>query len=209
MNGEKIEDSLIRSIGKSGGYELLSETTEWTIDQLLQDGPIKDIPIVGGLLKLYKTGAGVREFLFIKKLQKFLFSLKSIPEEQREQFSGKLDTDPKKRSETGEKLLLLLEKFDESEKPDLLGRAFVAYIREEIDFETFWRMGRAIERCMVADLRFVHNFERATDAFSDRAFDLASCGLVELVAMPDIRGPGAKNLYKLTDFGEQFVRTVL
>lgn len=209
MSSDSPETSLVKSIGKSGGYDLLTDASELVFDQLLEDGPLKDVPFVGSLVKLYKVGVGAREYLLLKKLRNFLSGLQQIPSSKREEFSKKIEADPEERTRVGEKLFLLLERFDDLKKPELLGKAFVAYIEQTIDFAMFHRIGRAIDRCTVEDLQFVHNFERATDAFSDRAFDLASCGLVEIAAIPTVRGPETKNLYKLTEFGELFVKIVL
>jgi len=204
-----LENSLIDTISKSGGTDIATEAGELTLDAFLNGGLIEDVPIIGTLVKLKNVGVGIREYLFTKKLLGFLKSINNVSQEDCDSFADEMDNDIDKKKKVGESLLLLIERMDEVDKAELLGNAFHSYLSSIIDYETFFRIGRAIDRCMVSDLRFVHNYERATDAFPESAFDLASCGLIEMVSMPTIRTDDSRNLYKLTDFGELFIRCVL
>lgn len=201
--------SLIETIGKAGGAELSADLGELLLDATLDNGLVKEVPVVGTLLKLRNISISVKEHLFVKKLNRFLCEINSVSKSDREAFAESLEDDPELKEKTGEVLISLIDRYDETQKSELLAKAFSAYIRDEITFEEFFRIGRAIDRCMISDLLFVHSYERATDAFPDSAFDLASCGLIEIVAMPTIRTDESKNMYLLTDFGRLLMNVVL
>jgi hypothetical protein len=113
----------------------------------------EDIPILGSLVKLIKVGIGVREYLFLRKLAKFLLALNSIPDADRESFRERVDADPRFRDSVGEKLLLLLERADDLDKPALIGKAFGAFLQRRIDYDQFVRMAAGLDRALMADLR--------------------------------------------------------
>jgi len=209
MPSQELGDSLIETISKFGGKDIAADAGEITLDAFLDGGLIEDVPFIGTLMKLKNIGVGVREYLFTKKLLKFLNRINEVSRDDINKFIDKMEDDSDKKKKVGETLLLLIERMDEVEKSELLGNAFRSYLCRKINYEEFFRMGRAIDRCMVADLKFVHNYERATDAFPDAAFDLSSCGLIEMVGMPTIRTESSRNQYKITDYGKLFINSVL
>lgn len=209
MASDKLGASLIETIAERGGAELVAELSEVALDAAMDSGVLQDVPILGTIFKLSRIGVGVREHLFIRKLQKFLKCVNEVSAHERDQFAQEMSADIRSQQKVGEALLSLLDKIDEVEKAELLGKAFGAYLQHRIDYETFFRLARSIDRCMDSDLRFVHNYERATDAFPEPAFDLASCGLIELIAVPSIRTADSRSVYKLTELGEKFVEYVL
>ncbi len=53
------ETSLIGTIGKSDSINLAIDSGEVLLDQLLNDGPVKDIPIIGSVVKVAKAGIDI------------------------------------------------------------------------------------------------------------------------------------------------------
>ena len=187
---------------------LAKDYGELAIDSVLNDGVLKDIPILGTLINLYKSGANVKEYLFSRKVENFIDNLESFSQEEVEKFNNTIEHDPKLKARVSEHLTLLLDRLDDMEKSRFISMVFSAFLKQEIDFAQFRRLARAIERCMIDDLREVHNFERANDAHSEITYDLAANGLIELVGLPSVPAPEAKPMYKITDFGELFVKIV-
>lgn len=205
MSNETFSKALVGG----GADDLLIDLGEMIIDSFLEPGLLKDIPLLGDLAKIFYTGKNVREFLFSRKVEKFLRNLPAVTEEEVNSFNDRIESDPKFKSRVAEHITLSLDRLDDIEKSEYLAKAFSGFIKSKIGFDQFRRIARAIERCMVDDLNEVHNFERANDAHAEITYDLAASGLIELVQLPTISGPGAKPLYKVTDFGELFVRIVL
>ena len=52
----------------------------------------------------------------------------------------------------GEALLLLLDRLDDMQKPELVARFFCALMRGEIDRTTFQQMATAVDRLLIAHL---------------------------------------------------------
>lgn len=209
MREGDLEGSLLAVLGKSGGADLLQEAAEFSLDALLDDGTVKDIPVVGTIAKLYSAAKGAQGYVFAKKVRTFLVELRSIPNKEREAFTERLEKDKEQRQRTAETLIVLLDKLDDMKKAPLLARAFAAYVREDIDFPTFQRLAAAIDRCLVSDLPILERFPGPEPLDGYVGDMLVSTGLVSVAATPGIRGRGAKTTYEMSELGELFVQVVL
>jgi len=152
MDIETLDKSLIDSLGDSQIIDSAADAAEQALDSLLSDGIIKDIPILGHAAKLWRGGIQLRSYLFARKLLRFLAPLNEIPQETRENFLKDLESDPKQRRRVGEHLLLLLERMDDLEKPEILSKAFCAYVAGSINYDTFRQVGFAIDHSSLSDL---------------------------------------------------------
>ena len=198
-----------KSLAISSLTSVAADWGEVVIDSVLNDGVVKDIPILGSLINLYKSGVNIKEHIFYKKIEGLINNISSITEEELSSFNSQFDTDSDFRVRVAEHLTIIIDRLDDLEKTKYLAKAFSAFIKRKIDFEQFRRIARAIERCMIEDLKEVHNFERANDAFSEITYELAANGLIQLVQLPQVTTPMAKSMYSITDFGELFVKIVL
>jgi len=206
----ELEGSLLSVIGSAGGKDLLQEAAEFSLDALLDDGILKDIPFVDTVAKLYGIAARAQGYLFTKKVRRFLTELASIPAAEREQFAGRMERDPEQRERTADALVVLLDKLDDLAKAPLLARAFACYVRDEFDFTTFRRLAAAVDRCLVDDLGALKKIEKKQAPLDGYIGDvLVSAGLATISAIPTIRGPDAKTTYALSELGELFLQVVV
>ncbi len=163
---EKAEISIINSIANDNTIEIASEIGELTLDQFMDDGILKEIPIIGSLYKTSKLVVGIRELLFAKKLYLFLSNLKSIPLEKRLTFVSKINENPKEKIKTGQRLILILEQLNDLDKPKIIANLFSAHIQEKITSEELYRLTSIVERAYLPDISslehfyFKHNFEK-------------------------------------------------
>ena len=129
-------DSLIHSIGKdlSGIAEDIAEVT---LDNIMDDGLGRDLPIVGTVVGLARAAVSVRDRLLLKKILLFLHELGTVPKEERQAFVQKLAEDTQFERRVGERLLMLLDRHDHLDKPRLLARIFGAYIGGAINHDRF------------------------------------------------------------------------
>jgi len=204
-----VDKNLPSAIVRGGVGDILTDLGEVGLDRFIDEGVLNDIPLLGSLVKIYKSGKNVKEYLFAKKVEAFLDNLSDFTSDEVEKFNSEIDSDPEYKSRVAEHITLILDRLDDIEKSELLAKAFSSFINGTIDFDKFRRIARAIERCIIDDLNTVHNFERANDAHNDITYDLAACGLISLVQLPLIQGPEAHPTYKITEFGELFVDVVL
>lgn len=146
-----LEDALIETIASANALDLLSDVGEVGIDRLLMEGPLHDVPILGGIVKTAKLGIAIRDRTFAKKVLRFLFQLQSVPHEEREAFAEKM-SDADLRERVGDQLILSLDRLDDAEKANLLGLMFRAYVRDRVSYQEFNRLAAAIDRARFADL---------------------------------------------------------
>lgn len=173
------------------------------------EGVIRDLPIVGTLANLVRAGQSIAEELFIRKLVRFLDGLKDVPLEDRQQLLEKYPDDSEEQKALGEKLLLALERLDDTAKPTLLARFFGAYIREEIDYTTFTRLASALEKFNLAlfpNLRwFYTRQEPHVDTPEEITHELSLAGLV-LVQLSGSGSIGGSAGYRHSSLGKVFLR---
>ncbi len=209
MRDGNLEGSLIKVIGNSGGKDLLLEAAEFSLDALLKDGVVRDIPIVGAVAKLYSAAVGVQGYMFAKKLRRFLIELSSVPIEERSAFIEKSESDRQSRERLSEVLLTFIDKLDDLEKAPLLARAFSGYLREQYDLPTFQRLATSIDRCFVFDLSRLESMNKPIKLEGYVGDMLVSAGLASIVAIPSIRGGDAKTTYERSHLGDLFLQVVV
>jgi hypothetical protein len=133
--------------------ENFSNVAEFSIDLLIKNESLKDFPIVGQIFGLYKTGVGIKEFFMVKKILKFLNTLQDIPQEEKEDFVHKLSENESIKNEVFEKLIIILDRFDDTEKAIISGNLFKACIKGEISLDAFFRLASIIDRAFVHDIK--------------------------------------------------------
>ena len=140
---------------KSESSELLKGVAELAVDSVLEDGLLKDLPLVGTLVNLFRIGKGVREVFGVKKLAAFFLNLKDVSEDDKKACDEKLG-DEKSKMEFYSRLLILLEKLDEVQKANIVSNFFRLYIYNIITRDEFFRFSKIVERGYLGDLLVMH-----------------------------------------------------
>lgn len=202
-------DSTRLAATKNTLLDVASDFGELALDQVLDDGVLKEVPVVGVFVKLARAYQGINENLFIRKIALFCARLTDVSDEERAKFSDDLKAteDPKR---VGELLILHLNSLNDVPKAILLGVAFRAVIGGKMDFETFQRIALAVDRCILGDLeslRAVGSEQIYLSAVAERS--LASVGLLESRGGITHRPDGTSEVHCLSSLGEQFRDLVL
>ena len=79
----EIDDSLLKTISDNGANDIISEMSEVTLDSIIQNDLIDKIPIISTLRSVYKISHSISDYLFIQKLLKFLYELRSLSEQEK------------------------------------------------------------------------------------------------------------------------------
>ena len=87
---ETLEAALVRSLDSSNLRDLTVDLAEAGVDQLLNEGLVREVPILGMLVRLRATVGIVRDHLFAKKVAKFLHGISKIDEAERRQFMSRV-----------------------------------------------------------------------------------------------------------------------
>jgi hypothetical protein len=190
MSRKEIGPSLEETLADTQLPSLLVEYTEVALDTLLVDGVVKDIPIIGTLRGLWKSGVIVRDYLFVRKLLRFLGPLSEVPHEERVKMIERLHEDESYFHRVGDEILLLLDRLDSIKKAQYVGRAFRAYCKGYIDNDMLQRINYAVDKVLLGDLPKLAQF-----AATGHADDAVLQGFVNagLAHIP----PGTASTYAL------------
>jgi hypothetical protein len=128
------------------------------VDELMNEGAYRDLPIIGSLVSLWRFGATVRDALFLRKVVTFLADLKQIRVDKRRDMLDSL-ADSAAQEDVGEKLVGLLDRLDSSVKARLLAKALAEYCKETISADEFWRLSFIVERLPMGDIVAVRDWK--------------------------------------------------
>jgi hypothetical protein len=180
MEKDNIQNSFNTTLVDSKLENLGIDISELAIDSVLQDGLLKDIPIVGTIINLSKFGANIHDRLFLKKLLSFLNKLESIPSEKRKELIQNIESSKKYRMKVGEKLLYIIDTCEDYEISELVGLLFKAFTEEKVSYDDFLKGSSVLKKLNMSDFKWFIK-ERKSHYFDlDDVGDLISSGLFEL-----------------------------
>jgi len=153
----KYSVSLTETLKESDLKDVGLDIAETILDSTMNDGLLKDIPILGTIVGVGKTASKVRDMLFLKKVIYFINEVKDISPEEREKIISQIDNSEKYRLSIGEKLLYIIDKSDDHEKTMLVGKLFSAFLKQEINYDDFLRGSSIIDKAILEDLKYFIN----------------------------------------------------
>lgn len=157
--------------------EITKDLTEVTIDAFFNDGILKDIPIVGTFFNLYNLSQNISNSFFTKKILKFLFELSSISNKERLNFIEQLDNE-NESAKIGEKILIIINKLDDVDKANILGKLFKLTIEGKIEMQTFMRLSIMVDRVYLEDLKVLRDNEYIENIDNDIKHNLSQVGIL-------------------------------
>ena len=203
-----LELSLVSSIAEPQLVELAADLGEVGFDQLLKDGVFRDIPVFGTLAGLVRIGGVVRDYVFARKVRRFLVGLSAISLYDREQFVEQIGSRAE-RKRLGDTLVLLLDRLDDMEKPEALAKLFAAYVRGRFDFATFRQLSTALERVPLSSLPELQKLYRPGAAEfvlgGEHLGQFVVAGLVDIRFTPTGPTGGPGGSYVKNSLGELFL----
>ena len=189
-------DSTLKDANLNG---IAIDFTELTIDSILNDGLIKEVPIIGTLVNLSKMGANIHDKLFLKKILSFLNGLKDISAEDRNKIIKEIDDSKKYRVRVGEKILYIIDSCNDFENSERVSIIFRAFVEGKISYDDFLRTANVIQKITNYDLQWF--LEEAKDYMSSEdARGLIGSGLFDLRYEPvDVRVDDEDDYKKLRE----------
>lgn len=151
------------------------EGAELVLDMSLDEGVLRDIPIVGQMAGLGRSLMSIPDRLFVLKLRRFVSELNGVPERKKKAFLERMERDGL-FEKVGEKVLMIVDQIDDADKASLAGYVFRAYVTGIIDKDQFEILCSCIRLTRIADLdAFLLHFERLNvlDPHVGRALVLA------------------------------------
>src|SRR5690554_6287856 len=95
---KKLSNSLEQTLKDTDLQSVTIDLAESFSDTLLNDGLLKDIPIIGTIVGLTKTAISLNDRLLIKKLIYFISELNDIDQTRREKLISEIDNQKLKKS---------------------------------------------------------------------------------------------------------------
>lgn len=132
--------------------DLMTDINEAFLDSFLKDGIVKDVPILGLVLKVINIGNTIQERLYIKKLLTFLKQLENTQVEDREREINKIDESKDYKTKVGEKILYVINEADDCEKAQYIGTLFNYFLQGILQYEDFIRCVNCINKTNIVDL---------------------------------------------------------
>jgi hypothetical protein len=171
-------------MSKRKALELLLDGAEVAFKQTVENSLLKDVPIVGSLVKIYEIGASIRDHLYTAKVSKFLLCLDEVPEEDRARLRKSIRYGDGETERLAEKILLVIESQSDIEKSEIIANQFLAYLDSQINSQEFRRALDVTANCFLDDIKqFLegdgfHGFLRA------KFEDLERWGIAGLINSP-------------------------
>ncbi|ELA9714082.1 TPA: hypothetical protein KD131_004660 [Vibrio parahaemolyticus] len=181
----KISKSLEDSLKKDDLSNLAVNIGEVGIDAILDNGVLRDIPILSSIVGGINAIGSVRDALFTKKLVSFLSELSDIPVEQRRSMIDSIDNSDDYKVKVGEKLIYIIEKAEDHYTSKVIAIFFSEFLVGEITYNQFLKISRIIDSMFIGDfLEFASESSEPIDFDSDNTF--INTGLVDVYFEPVI-----------------------
>ncbi len=147
-----------------GLADYVGEMPEFTLDMFLQDGTFKDFPLFSGISAMYRIGKSIGEFAHYKKLIAFINAInKGIADEQkRRDYAYKIKTNEQFQKKELEYILVMIDRYIDTEKPEMLAKLYLAYLDSKILWVEFTMYAEVIDRFLPRDYRMLQTSDRVT-----------------------------------------------
>lgn len=149
---KKLSSSFKNTLEDTDLQNVTSDLAETFTDTILNDGVLKEIPILGTIIGLTKASVSLHERLLIKKLIYFLSELKDIEVGKRQKLINTIDNSEKHKINVGEKLLYIIDKCDDHIIAKYTASLFSVFLTEKISYEEFLRGSTIIQKMFLYDL---------------------------------------------------------
>lgn len=194
---------------------LVVPLAEFALDQVMNEGALRDIPIINSFVQLYKLKNNYSNHLLEKKLYDYFRNLDDIPFEKRIKFAQKyLNNDPT----FSDNLLLAIDKSERLEKTPIFANLTRAFVYEKISKVDFWRLVKCLNDGFYEDFEFLKKYSHEKKLYGNEAQSLVNSGLVQIftgLASPAFEMNGKFGLqglsnrhsaYSITNIGKLFVK---
>lgn len=206
---EEISIELVNSIAADELISVGFELSEVVLDAALNEGILRDIPVLGTIVGLSRAGLEIRQQLFINKVANFLQELSDVSFEKRRKFVEEMRRDPKQEREFGETLILLIDRADSLRKPSIIGRLLKHHILGDISCEDMTRLSFIVDRVYLSDLNYLAKFTSGVQNNPNIAASLQSAGLLSFTGISGgtFDDPFSGDVvYELNEYGKMLLK---
>ena len=143
-----------------GNLEFVGDIGELMIDAALNDGVLKEVPILGTIVGVGKCIKNLYDIRFAKKLIAFLVPIKDVPSEKRIEAIKKWEEDGNYRGKVGDTLLGMIERCDDTVKAVWLSKLFYELVLKRHNPRLFMRSEKTLSVLSVRDVQAFLNMPK-------------------------------------------------
>lgn len=198
--------------------DMVGDLAEVGLDAIMDDGILKDIPIISTVVGLYRIGHTIRERHEIKKLALFVAELNKgcTDESKRKQLIEKLNSDTRKSKQEMEYILVVLDSYLEYEKSQMLAKLYIVYLEETITWAEFVEYASMVKQLIPGDkelLKINHHVRKQSQCRD--LLRLTALGLMYEQDSPNFPDGDNSTIkdddtsFTVTEFGKKFAEIVL
>lgn len=149
---ESIENEIFNT-----SSDLSQDYAEIALDALTHESLLSEIPVIKSLVSFYKITSSIIDRYNVKKILIFLeeFHSNNIDENKLKKFQKKFSENTKHRNHVLETILLLNEKFIDTEKSKILANMFSAHIEEKLSWEEFFNLSFILNNLNPSGYKFL------------------------------------------------------
>ncbi|MCL2097601.1 MAG: hypothetical protein FWH23_02425 [Bacteroidales bacterium] len=174
--GKKFTDEILNP-----SIDLGTDYAEIFIDDLMDNGLLKEIPIVKSVVGTIKAGISINQFWFAKKILTFIreFNLGNVDNKQRIKFQQKINTNDKFRKKVVEQIMIFIDKHMEINKTKISAKLFQAFVEENLTYEEFVSTNICLDKLHPDSYSFINylatiGYEINHEFKNERNFDAES-----------------------------------
>ncbi len=131
---------------------LLGDNIEIALDLISDDGILKELPVIGDVISIFKIGKTIADRLFIKNLIHFMYQLKDISIDKKIEMVKRIEENEKYKIKIGDYITSILIRTETTNKSNFIGFIFGKYIKEEIDLNEFLQLSFSISNILWNDV---------------------------------------------------------
>ncbi len=175
---EEIEKSVTAPVSS-----VFKDIAEISLDTFMKEGFAKDIPILNSISNIYNASVTISNYLFTRKLIKFLNESNQISQDERKQFVEEINSDLKIETKVGLQVMMLIDRADEEEKASIIGKLYSSAVVRKIEWIEFKLLANIVNRASFQTLDRL----KKNGAFGSQEYlnELLALGLVNLKLIED------------------------
>jgi len=153
-------DELVENFEKSlfnDSKDIIEDYLEIGIDSIIDNGILKEIPIVKTIVGVLKVGKNVHDRNLLKQTLVFIneFNRNEIRQDKIEEYKKRIENDSKKCEDELGRIILLLNNFIDREKSIMLSKVFKDYVGQLLNWNEFCEYSEIINRLFIQDFSFL------------------------------------------------------
>jgi hypothetical protein len=181
---KNISTSFEKTLINSDLQDVTVELAEISLDSLLKEGILKEVPILSTIIAFSKTALNVQDHLFLKKIIHFISEIKTIPLKDRQKMIDEIDKSHKYKIKVGEKLLYIIDKTEDHKSAEIIAKMFVGFLKGKMDYNNFLKGAAIINNISYDDLETFVNSPKKSDYLVEDVGDLLNSGLYNIIMEP-------------------------